>query len=93
MSLPIEVRVVELPDTEVALSDAQLSLFLHDICAAKAEEFRWLGYAAIRAVDVWLCLQERYAKDGLPTLHILVEDIISLQVTEYMNWTTLSLYK
>ncbi len=93
MSLSIDVRVVELPDTDVELSDAQLSGFLTDICTNKAEEFRWLGYSGIRAADVWMCLQERYAKDGLPSLHVLVEDIISLQVTEYMDWRRLALYK
>lgn len=73
----------------VVLSERELEEAIRLMCESKADEFRLLGYESITAEDVWECVRERYRTDGLPRLHRLASDILSLKPTEWMNWATL----
>lgn len=66
---------------------------IRDLCLSKAEEFRMLGYEQVSGEDIWNCVSEKYAKGQYPSLHRIVNDILSLKVTTLMNWMTLSIYK
>lgn len=63
------------------------------MCLSKAEEFRLLGYEYVTARDIWDCVSRNYAKEGMPPLHRVVNDIYSLKVTAYMTYVTVSAYK
>ncbi|WJH32569.1 post-transcriptional regulator [Paenibacillus sp. CC-CFT747] len=63
------------------------------LCLSKAEEFVMLGYEQVTAHDIWNCIRARYEKTGEPPLHRLVNDILSLKITSYMNWLTMQAYK
>jgi hypothetical protein len=75
------------------LTDAELNEVIADICNSKAEEFRMLGYEQVIGRDIWECVNDRYHKTGTPPLHKVVNDILSLKVTQFMNWMTMSIYK
>lgn len=75
------------------LEDAELNGMIEQICESKAEEFRMLGYEQVRGADVWECVSDKYYKKGTPPLHVIVNDILSLKVTQYMNFITLNLYR
>ncbi|TRY26362.1 hypothetical protein FOI68_08940 [Brevibacillus sp. LEMMJ03] len=61
------------------------------LCESKAEEFALLGYENVTAEDVWECVTAAYKE--IPPLHCLVNDILSLKPTKYMNWLMLQMYK
>lgn len=61
------------------------------LCESKAEEFDLLGYENVTAEDVWECVTAAYKE--IPPLHRLVNDILSLKPTKYMNWLMLQMYK
>lgn len=64
------------------------------LCADKAAEFVLYGYENVTGQQVWACVSEKYKEDGnLPPLYQLVNDILSLKVTTYMNWMMLNAYK
>lgn len=71
----------------------ELSHVIEELCMSKAEEFTLLGYEGITGKDIWDFLSEQYEKTGIPPLHRLINDILSLRVTTYMNWMTLNAYK
>ncbi|MGE5702711.1 MAG: post-transcriptional regulator [Clostridia bacterium] len=62
-----------------------------EICLSKAEEFSLMGYDSIGPEDVWKCVAGQYKQ--VPPLHQLVNDILSLKITKYMNWVMISMYK
>ena len=64
-----------------------------NLCTSKAEEFRMIGYEYVTGNEVWHCVSEKYAKNGEPARHQIVNDILSLKVTKFMNFITLSAYK
>lgn len=64
---------------------------LRDLCESKAEEFALLGYENISAEDVWKCVSSSYHE--IPPLHKIVNDILSLKATRYMNWLMANMYK
>ena len=68
--------------------DRQLEL----LCQSKAEEFHLMGYNAVTSKEVWQCVSEKYKKD-IPPLHQIVNDILSLKITTFMNWMTMNAYK
>ncbi|GAB7386512.1 hypothetical protein BSNK01_03470 [Bacillaceae bacterium] len=70
----------------------ELSPEIQNLCRSKAEEFALLGYGRVKGEDVWNCVCAGY-KDGLPRLHRLVNDILSLKTTKFMNWLMLNAYK
>lgn len=67
--------------------------FLKQLCNSKAEEFQMMGYENVFGEDIWACVSERYAKSGYPRLHRIVNDILTLKVTQLMNWMTMSALK
>lgn len=73
--------------------DEDLNAVIEELCHSKAEEFQLLGYEQIDGKDIWDCINAKYAKSGQPELHQLVNDILSLKVTQFMNFMTLSAYK
>ncbi|MEK3882716.1 post-transcriptional regulator [Paenibacillus sp. PL2-23] len=75
------------------MADEDLSVMIEELCHSKAEEFRMLGYEHVEAKEIWECVSAKYAKTGQPELHQLVNDILSLKATQFMNYMTLSAYK
>nr|WP_256223229.1 post-transcriptional regulator [Paenibacillus sp. 1_12] len=77
----------------VALSELELNELIESICTSKAEEFRMIGYEHVTGREIWECVSDKYQKTGMPALHQIVNDILSLKVTKFMNWMTMSIYK
>ncbi|TXK79347.1 hypothetical protein FU659_19740 [Paenibacillus sp. N3.4] len=80
-------------DDEVVLSDLELNEVIESLCLSKVEEFIMLGYEHVSGKDIWDCVSDKYRKSGVPSLHQIVNDILSLKTTKFMNWMTLSVYK
>jgi len=66
---------------------------IEELCNSKAEEFAFMGYENMTGRDIWQCVSEKYQEDNLPALHQIVNDILTLKVTTFMNWLTLHAYK
>jgi len=75
------------------IDEAYLNQVIEELCMSKAEEFAMLGYEGVTGKDIWDFVSEKYAQTGIPPLHKLINDILSLRPTHYMNWLTLSAYK
>ncbi|GKU75690.1 post-transcriptional regulator [Paenibacillus sp. L3-i20] len=75
------------------MSDEELAATIEELCQSKAEEFRLIGYEHVTGKEVWECVNAKYVKTGQPELHQLVNDILSLKVTQFMNFMTMSAYK
>lgn len=75
------------------LSEAELNRTIEELCGSKAEEFRMLGYEQVTGEDIWNCVSDKYHKTGRPPLHRVVNDILSLKVTQFMNWMTMNIYR
>ncbi|UFJ39010.1 post-transcriptional regulator [Brevibacillus humidisoli] len=73
------------------LSQQDIFLEMHELCESKADEFALLGYDNISAEDVWKCVSSQYQE--IPPVHKVVNDILSLKVTKYMNWLMVNMYK
>ncbi|MFD0588265.1 post-transcriptional regulator [Paenibacillus sp. GCM10027627] len=71
----------------------ELSWEIEQLCHSKAEEFQLLGYEHVSWKDIWECVNAKYVKTGQPELHRLVNDILSLKVTQFMNYMTMSAFK
>lgn len=78
---------------EEKMEQEELNEMIERLCQSKAEEFKMLGYQEINGKDIWDCVSDKYAKKGTPSLHVVVNDILSLKTTQYMNWITLRMYK
>lgn len=50
-----------------------------------------MGYE-VEAADIWKCVSSQYKKE-MPPLHQVVNDILSLKITKYMNWAMVEAYK
>jgi hypothetical protein len=74
------------------LTSEELNKVIEQLCHSKAEEFKLLGYEHVTGLDVWQCVSSRYKKES-PPLHQVVNDILSLKVTQFMNWITIQAYK
>jgi len=79
--------------TESALSEDELNDTIAQLCRSKAEEFQLIGYDQVTGEDVWECVSDKYHKKGTPPLHEIVNDILSLKVTQFMNFITLNMYR
>ncbi|TVY12050.1 hypothetical protein FPZ49_01240 [Paenibacillus cremeus] len=75
------------------MNDDELNEVIAEICRSKAEEFRMLGYEQVTGQDIWDCVSAKFQKTGIPPIHRIVNDILSLKVTQFMNWMTMSIYK
>lgn len=74
------------------MDELELNEVLAELCDNKAEEFHLLGYDQVTGADVWECVSDKYRK-GQPALHQIVNDIMTLRVTQFMNFITLSMYR
>ena len=84
----------ELSDAESASArENRLNEVVSSLCESKAEEFRLLGYEHVTGREIWECVSDQYNGESLPQLHAIVNDILSLKVTRFMNWMTLKAYK
>lgn len=75
------------------MAEEGLDRMIEELCESKAEEFRLIGYENVTPREVWECVSEKYAKKGQPELYEIVNDILSLKVTKFMNYMTLSALK
>lgn len=75
------------------ISDLELSEVIENLCLSKVEEFVLLGYEHVTGKDIWDCVSDKYRKTGVPSLHQIVNDILSLKSTQFMNWMTISMYR
>lgn len=75
------------------LSSVQLDEDIHMMCMSKAAEFRLIGYEHVTGKDIWNCVSSKYEKEGIPPLYKLVNDILSLKVTNFMNFMTMAAYR
>lgn len=85
-----EIRASE---SEPELNDSEINETIEQLCRSKAEEFHLIGYDQVTGADVWECVSDKYHKKGTPKLHEVVNDILSLKVTQFMNFITLSMYR
>lgn len=63
------------------------------LCKSKAEEFWLLGYEQVTAEEVWECVLHKYRKQHTNQMHKIVNDILSLKVTDFMNYITMQAYR
>ncbi|MHA0858365.1 post-transcriptional regulator [Paenibacillus sp. CMAA1364] len=75
------------------INAVELDENISGLCKSKAEEFRMIGYEHVTGKEVWACVSAKYEKEGTPSLHKLVNDILSLKVTAFMNFMTMAAYK
>lgn len=61
------------------------------LCKAKAEEFALLGYDTVKPEELWACVQSRVK--GAVALHDIVSRILTLKVSDFMNYETMNAYK
>lgn len=76
-----------------AQKDVEMDERFRELCDSKAEEFRMIGYEQVKSEDIWECVSYPYLKKGKPALHEMVNDILSLKVTQFMNWNTMQMYR
>ncbi|GGE75347.1 post-transcriptional regulator [Priestia taiwanensis] len=64
---------------------------LAEVIMSKVEEFHFLGYDRVTVEEIWDCLKKKkwkkYKEDKL--LHQLVNDVLSLSPSEFMNYLTI----
>lgn len=86
---------IDLKKSEAApeMSEQELNETIEQLCRSKAEEFHLFGYEQVSGADIWECVSDKYHKKGMPPLHEIVNDILSLKVTQFMNFITLSMYR
>lgn len=89
----LEEELEEIAYSSTDLSEEELNEVIEQLCLSKAEEFKLLGYDHVEGREVWECVSNSYAKTGMPSLNRIVNDILSLKVTSFMNWMTMSAYK
>jgi hypothetical protein len=82
-----EEEKVEVPGEE------ELNGLIENLCNSKVGEFRMLGYGQVTGKDIWECVSDKYHKTGTPPLHKVVNDILSLKTTQFMNWMTMRVYR
>lgn len=91
-SIPEEEQdVIDAPFLSL-LNDEELTQELERLCRSKAEELKMLGYEQVTGVDVWNCIAAKYKK-GMPPLYELVNAILSLKPSAFMNWLMINAYK
>ncbi|SDI76134.1 post-transcriptional regulator [Alteribacillus bidgolensis] len=73
---------------EVWKSDAEPAL------RSKVEEFQLMGYNHADKDEVWKCVIEKLKKKkDYVRFHVLINSILTLRLSEYMNRLTISAYK
>ncbi|MNI19473.1 Post-transcriptional regulator ComN [compost metagenome] len=79
--------------TDDYISSIELNEVIESLCLSKVEEFKLIGYEHVSGKEIWDCVSDKYQKKGIPPLHQIVNDILSLKSTQFMNWMTMSAYK
>ena len=81
-------------DERIALDDLdpERLAHLHVLCQSKAEEFALIGYDKINKDEIWRYFAHKY-RNEYPPLHRMVNEILSLKITTFMNWETINAYK
>ncbi len=79
--------------SEEPLGEAEMNEMIERLCESKADEFKMIGYDQVTGADVWECVSDKYHKKGTPAIHEVVNDILSLKVTQFMNYITLNMYR
>jgi hypothetical protein len=65
------------------------------VIISKIEEFQLLGYDKVTANEIWDCLMKkkwRNMKEEMMLFQV-VNDILSLKISDYMTYATLEAYK
>ncbi|MNO56767.1 Post-transcriptional regulator ComN [compost metagenome] len=78
---------------EEEFTEKHLNEAIESLCRSKAEEFQLIGYEHVTEADIWACVSQKYDKEGFPPLHQLVNDILSLKATQFMNFMTISAFR
>ncbi|WP_138495753.1 post-transcriptional regulator [Paenibacillus pinistramenti] len=78
---------------EEEINEQELMKAIDQLCLSKAEEFHLFGYEHVTADDIWECVSSKYKKGGIPPIHRLVNDILTLKATAFMNYLTLSAFR
>ncbi|WP_373228505.1 post-transcriptional regulator [Cohnella sp.] len=78
---------------DINMTDIEMNETIEQLCLSKAEEFHLIGYEHVSGADVWECVSDKYHTKGTPALYEVVNDILSLKVTQFMNFITLSMYR
>jgi hypothetical protein len=89
----LDEEIEELAYSSTDLSEEELNDVIEQLCLSKAEEFKLIGYEHVEGREVWECVSNSYTKTGMPSLNRIVNDILSLKVTSFMNWMTMNAYK
>jgi len=84
---------IEVKQSDSVLNEIEINETIEQLCQSKAEEFHLIGYDHVSGADVWECVSDKYHKKGTPPLYEVVNDILSLKVTQFMNFITLSMYR
>lgn len=75
----------------------QFEVWKEDVMPAltsKKEEFHMLNYDRVTEEEVWECVLAKLKKEKeFVRIHHLVKMILTLKVTDYMNWLTIGAYK
>lgn len=75
------------------LTQDELEQCIEDLCRSKAAEFRLYGYENVTPEQIWACVSDDH-RQGTPRLNRLVNDIMSLKASRFMNWLMLhNIYK
>ncbi len=74
----------EVEEVQEEMSTEELNATIEQLCISKANEFRMLGYDQVTGLDIWHCVSSKYKE--IPPMHKLVNDILSLRSTKFMNW-------
>jgi hypothetical protein len=88
-----EVSPMDREPNEQPLDNEELEIHIRRLCQSKADEFKILGYEHVTGVEIWDCVNDKYAKTGFPPVYKIVNDILSLKITQFMNWMTMQAYK
>lgn len=72
--------------------DPDQLVHLQALCQSKAEEFALIGYDKINKDEIWRYFMDKY-RQQYPPLHRMVNEILSLKITTFMNWETINAYK
>lgn len=68
--------------------------YVKPVLTSKVEEFLLMGYSRATDEDIWNCLKQHTWKNNPPKrLYQVVQDILHLRASVYMNYLTLKAYK
>ncbi|SMG08488.1 post-transcriptional regulator [Paenibacillus aquistagni] len=86
-------NTVEAHDSDYPDRPLLLDQDIEMLCRSKAEEFWLLGYEQVTAEEIWECVLHKTRKQHTNQMHKVVNDILSLKVTDFMNYMTMQAYR